>query len=315
MSPQETDNISVPSSSSIDRVNIRTKPSPKLSNLTPMSPSQQAIQNDLNSASRVQMESIDSLPWSQFRIKDSIPRSPAPMPESMSPAGIAIDLTDVDKKTDIKDDLSQNNDNNSNTSLTTIGSLKIEIDMSVKGDKNPTEYRRNLKGTFTIIILLIISLHLFIEHLNMFTYVINFDYPEVVVATILYMLSTVFILVILAGTLMVPMLSVEEEKFKIFYCPILVAGGIDLIGILVGGSIFGPLSIHTIDLNYSMTYTQLASILTILLNLTLYFLFTRTSQGSPIIFEFMHPFEKVKNKSESGGSIHDDDKESVNLEV
>ena len=311
---QETDNISVHSSSSIDRVNIRTKPSPKLSSLPQMSPSQQAIQNDLNSASRVQMEAVDSLPWSQFRIKDSIPRSPAPMPGPMSPAGIAIDLTDVDKNTeDIKDDLSQKNNNNddSDTNLTTIGSLKIEIDMSVKGDKKPTEYRRNLKGTFTVIILLIISVHLFIEHLNMFTYVINFDYPEVVVATIFYMLSTVFILVILAGTLMVPMLSVEEEKFKIFYFPILVAGGIDLIGILVGGSIFGPFSIHTIDLDYSMTYTQIASILTILLNLTLYFLFTRTSQGSPIIFEFMHPFEKVKNKSDAEDGIHYDDTEPI----
>lgn len=298
--PQEADNISVNSSSSIDRVNIRTKPS-KSPPVPPTSPSPQAIKNDLISASNVQMDSIDSLLGCQFRVKDSIPRSPAPMPESISPAGIAIDLADNDNKGDIVAD-SASNLNNYDDSLITNDLFKVELDLTIKGDKNSTSYRRNVKGSLIVIILLLISLHLFIEHLNMFTYVINFDYPVVVVATIFYVLSTLSVLLILTGTLMLPAMSIEEEKFKIFYGPFLVVGGLDLMGILVGGSVFGPFNIHTLDLDYSLTYTQIAALSTILVNSSLYYFFTRTSEDSPKIFQLFHPFEKV-NSTETAAEI------------
>lgn len=304
--------------SETDSINIRSKPTkvpeiPKRDDESDfiMPPSTESINEDLKAAV-VQMESIETVPPNKFKVKDPPPRSPAPLPEAVSPAGVPIDMNSPELKGDIQSDTKSTR---SGTSEKTSGNneryndFKIdmsalnEMDMTVEGKKSD-EYKRNVRGSLVIIALLLLSIHLFLNHMTMFTWVVNFDSPQLVIAAVLYFISTMLVIVMLLAVLTVPALSTKTEKFGAYYSPILVAGGIDFIAVIMGGGIFSPLSIYTLDSMNFVFYNQIAVITTLLINGALYFAFTR-EKGK--IYSMVHPFEKLQPE-------HEDEHEEEHVE-
>lgn len=275
-----------------DQINIRSKPTkaPEISknNQELMPPSPELINDDLRAATAevvVKMDSVDSVPSNKFKVKDPAPRSPAPMPEAISPAGVPIDLN-VPETKDIP-----------SSPKSVRGEFKIDLeglDTTVEGMK-PTEYKRNVKGSVVVIGLLLVSLHLFLNHLTMFTWVVSFDSPEQVIAAVLYVISTIIIIVMFLTALAVPALSIQEDKFRAYYSPILVAALIDHIAIAMGGGIFSPLSIYTLDPTSSSFYNGLAFLMTFVINGFLYYAFTRRPEDGKL-FAMVHPFEKISEE-------------------
>ena len=266
----------------MSEVNIRIKPTKvQLSNKSKenefIPPSPELIDKDLKAAV-VQMDSIESVPPNKFKVKDPPTRSPAPLPEAVSPAGVPIDLSSPEtkdlEKSEFKIDLSA-----------------IEgVDMTVEG-KKPEEYKRNMKGTLVVISLLLASFHLFLNHLTMFTWVVNFDSPELVIAAVLYIISTILILVMFLSALVVPALSIGKDKLGVYYSPIIVAGVIDFMAVWMGGGIFSPLSLYTLDSMNYLYYNQIGALMTVVINGLLYYSFTR-NEG--LLASLFHPFEVLR---------------------
>lgn len=294
----------------MSEINIRSKlakaPSiPINTNSDFMPPSPELINEDLRAAV-VQMDSIESVPQNKFKIKDPLPRSPAPLPEAVSPAGVPIDLNSPE----MRDIYSEKGSPKS-----VRGEFKIdlsglnEVDLTVEGNKSE-EYKRNVKGSVMVLGLLLVSVHLFLNHLTMFTWVVNFDSPELVIAAILYIISTILIIVMFLGALAVPALSIKDDKLTVFYTPIMVAGVIDLVAVLMGGGIFSPLSIYTLDsMNYQY-YNQVAVVMTLLINGVLYYSFTR-KEGK--LASIVHPFERKNVGPDAEEEV--DDEESKDTEI
>lgn len=286
----------------MSNVNIRSKPTKlperdKDDDDNYATPSPKLIEEDLKAAV-VQMDSIESVPANKFKLKEAPVRSPAPIPEAVSPAGIPIDLETKDEDHEIVDKDEQKR-----------GEFKIdfgeEVDMTVEGKKSE-EYKRSVKGSLCIVALFLISLHLLSEHVTMFSFVVDFDSPELIVSAVFYFISTIFILVMLLAALVVPSLSIKEERFGVYYSPILVAGGIDFVAVVMGGGVFGPLGwFYSKDPLVNSNYTFMAALGTLLVNGGLYYGFTRTSENGAV-FSFFHPFERVKIEDE-----HEPDQEQT----
>jgi hypothetical protein len=291
----------------MSEINIRSKPTKvPLNNQNKekdlMPPSPELINEDLRAAV-VQMDSIESVPPSKFKVKDPPPRSPAPLPEAISPAGVPIDLKSPETR-----DLEIGSPKSAKTDFKIDLTGLDEVDVTVEGRK-PEEYKRNVKGSLVVIGLLLVSLHLFLNHLTMFTWVVNFDSPELVIAAVLYIISTILILVMFLGVLAVPSLSINDDKLVIYYSPIVVAGMIDLIAVWMGGGIFSPLSIYTLDSMNYLYYNEVAVFMTLLINGLLYYSFAR-KEGA--ISSLVHPFERIKDGDEEleDDNLEDDAEES-----
>lgn len=276
-----------------NNLNIRSKPT-KMPNVKEntteednyfISRSPKSIQEDLK-ASVVQMESIETVPSNKFKVKESPKRSPAPIPEAISPAGFSIDLEmKADEKNAGEEEIEFKID------------FGKDVDLTLKG-KNLKEYKRNIKGSLMILFLIFTSIILFTVHCTMFSMVVDFDSPELIIAAILYFISTTLIFVVLFGALIVPNFSINEEGFKVYYSPILVAGGIDFVAILLGGGVFGPLiSSYSRDPNIYSEYTPFPIIMTIIINGALYYAFAKSTPNSHL-FSYFHPFEKIPNQPE-----------------
>lgn len=292
-------------------VNIRNKttklPEPD-NNKSALSPSTELIHEDLRAAT-VQMDSIETV---QFTVKDPPPRSPAPLPEAVSPAGIPIDLKSPEMR-DICDSPK------STKSSTSRGEFKIDltsieegVDLTVEG-KNTGEYKRNVRGSLMVTALLLISLHLVLDHCTMINWVVNYDSPELVLATVLYFISSMCILAVLGAALIVPSLSLKEEKFPVYYGTILVAGGLDLVAVWLGGGIFSPIVLYTLDSMIYYWYNWTAVLMTILINGGLYYAFTRKAEDGGKIYSLFHPFERVSGDNER--ETENENKEIVKQEV
>ena len=267
-----------------DYLNIRSKPTRAPSvptNEFDVSPPSPAKINDDLKAAVIQMDSIEA---TRYKEKDAVPRSPAPLPEAISPAGIPIDLAaeneeeeEVGKKRgEFKIDL---------------GSYEVmneAVDVSIEGNKS-TEYKRNGKGSLIIIGLLMLSLHLLSQHSLIFTYVINYESPDLILATVLYFISSLCILFLMLAMLVIPGLSINEAKFQSYYGVVLVAGGLDLVAVMIGGSAFSPLGFYTKDPYSYMTLYWGALIECLLINGLLYYAFTRKSADGKL-YTFFHPF-------------------------
>ena len=275
-------------------INIRNKPT-LISDSAPPSPTlsvpSELIREDLR-ATALQMNSIESKPTIQFKLKDPIPRSPAPLPDAVSPAGVLIDISSPELR-DINAD--------SPKSTASRGEFKIDfssieamkgIDVTLDG-KKPGEYRRNVKGSLMVTALFLVSVHLLLDHCTMINFVVNYDSPEKVVATVLYFISTICMLVIFLAVLIVPSLSIEEDKFPVYYGTILVAGGLDLVAVWIAGGIFSPIALYTVDSSNYIWYDWLAGLLTILINGALYYAFTTKSDGANNVHSLFHPFERI----------------------
>jgi len=264
-------------------INIRSKPT--IIDHAPPSPS--LIEEDLRAA--VQLDSIDDLATNKFKVKDPEPRQPAPIPEAVSPAGIEIDLT-LPSDRDLPEE-------KGSSQSEFIVDLSERLDYTLEG-KLPNEYRRNMKGTLMVLFLFLVSVNLFLVHCNMFSYLENFYTSfETVLATLLYIISTLCILVMFGVILMVPDLSLKTDKFKVFYSPILVAGGLDFIAVVLGGGIFSPLQFHSNDPFMYDSNLRFGAAFTLLLNGLLYFLFTRSDEESKL-FSLMHPFQRTESNTE-----------------
>ena len=285
--------------SEIDRINIRSKPTkvPEISKQESkiiIPPSPELVNEDLRAAVVVQMDSIDSVPSNKFKVKTPPPRSPAPLPEAISPAGVPIDVMTSPEMKDIR--------SVTGSPKSVRGEFKIdlsgldEVDMTVEGLK-PEEYKRNVRGSVVVIGILLLSLHLFLNHLTMFNWVYNFDSPDQVVAAVLYFMSTIMVLAMLLATLAVPALSMKEDKFRMYYSPILVAGVIDMVAVLMGGGMFSPVSFYSQDSREYGAYTEIGLVLTVMIYGALYYVFTRTSEDGNIFYA-VHPFEKLRDDDE-----------------
>lgn len=274
-------------------INIRTKPTIA----DPSPPSPKLIEEDLRAA--VQLAPIESLSPSQFRVKDPEPRQPAPLPESVSPAGVEVDLIVKDQR-----DLPIDDDDEDKRSEFKID-LTEHLDYTLDG-KSPTEYKRNVKGTLIVLGLLLVSIHLFLAHCDLFSYLENFYTSiETIVATLLYIISTLCIMAVFLATLTVPALSITPEKFKIYYSPVLVAGGLDFVAVLLGGGIFSPLHyFHSKDPFLYLPNLQFGASFTLLLNASLYFLFTRSDESK--MFGLLHPFQRAVPSEELNDKSSDE---------
>lgn len=283
-------------------VNIRTKPTKIME-----PPPPELIQEDLQAAV-VQMDSIESVQSTKFTVKDPEPRSPAPLPEAVSPAGVPIDMSSPEMK-DICDSPK------STKSTTSRGEFKIdlkiidsEVDLTMEG-KKPGQYKRNVKGSLIVTMLFFISVHLFLNHITMFSWVVNYDSPEIVLATVLYCISTICVMVVFVGALIVPNFSIQEDKFPVYYGAILVGGGLDLVAVWIAGGIFSPIVIYTLDsINY-IWYNNIAALVTILINGFLYYAFTRKFSDGSKLYSIFHPFERSQEQEE----IEEESKEVVEV--
>ena len=287
----------------MSEINIRSKPTkvpsiPKNNDSDFMPPSPELINEDLRAAV-VQMDSIESVQPNKFKTKDPLPRTPAPLPEAVSPAGVPIDLNSPEMR-DIHSE--------TGSPKSVRGEFKIdlsglnEVDVTIEGNK-PEEYKRNVKGSVVVIGLMLVSVHLFLNHLTMFTWVVNFDSPELVTAAILYIISTILIVAMFLGAVAVPALSIKADKLTIYYVPIVVAGVIDLIAVLMGGGIFSPLSIYTLDSMNYLYYNQVATVMTLLINGILYYSFTR-KEGK--LASMVHPFERIEVETDAEDKADDE---------
>lgn len=273
-------------------VNIRNKSTkiPESSSTAPPPP--ELIQEDLHAAV-VQMDSIESVQSTKFTVKSPEPRSPAPLPEAVSPAGVPIDISSPEMR-DICDSPK------STKSTTSRGEFKIdfhsidaEVDLTMEG-KNPGQYKRNAKGSLIVTLLFLVSLHLFLDHTTMFSWVVNYDSPEIVLATVFYCISTMCVMVVFAAALIVPNLSIQEDKFHVYYGTFLVAGGLDLVAVWIAGGIFSPIVVYTLDSMNYLWYNRSAALLTILINGFLYYAFTRKSEDGSKLYSLFHPFERAE---------------------
>ena len=276
------------------RIDIRTKPAKSTAAMSektrtevmPVSP--ELIQDDLKAAT-VQMEYIDSIPSKQFKLKEQLPRSPAPMPMAISPAGVPINIETSTIPSLPSSPRSAKSRGEFKIDLGNIEAID-ELDMTING-KESMEYERNVKGSVVVVMLLLISLHLFLEHLTIFSWIINFDSPQSVVAGVLYIISTLFIISVFIASLVVPSMSIQDDKLVVYYSPILAACIIDQFAISFGGGLFSPLTLYTQDsMNYA-TYDGMAGFFNILVNSLLYILFTR-KESSGKIFDLVHPFRR-----------------------
>lgn len=263
-------------------------------------PSPSIINEDLKAAV-VQMDSIET---SKYKLKEKEPRSPAPLPEAVSPAGVPIDM-DNDEREDV-----ELNSSKSDFKID-LGSYEVmdqAIDVSMEGNK-PSEYKRNGKGSVIIIALVLIALHLISSHCTMFTYVIDYESPDLILATVLYFISSLCILFLMLAMLIVPGLSVNEDKFNSYYGTVLIAGGLDFVAVMIGGSAFSPLGFYTKDMYRYMTFYWEGLIECLVINGILFYAFTRKS-GDGKLFGFFHPFMKPE-PTETPENIESDDSKSV----
>lgn len=273
-------------------INIRSKPTK-----IPEAPSSELIEEDLRSAV-IQMDSIENLQTTKYNVKDPPPRSPAPLPEAVSPAGVPIDISSPELR-DICDSPKSKSPSSRGEFKIDFSSIEAmeEVDLTLDG-KKPGEYRRNMKGSLIIAAMFLVGIHLFLNHCTMFSWVLNYDSPELVVATVLYFISSICILSLFLVALIVPSLSICEEKFPIYYGTVLVAGGLDLIAVWIAGGIFSPLVIYTLDSMNYLWYNRFAALLTILINGGLYYGLTRRQEDGKI-FSFFHPFKRIENENEN----------------
>lgn len=278
----------------MSNVNIRSKPTkmPENDDEEYVAPSPQLIQEDLKAAV-VQMDSIDTVPSNKFKVKDSPIRSPAPMPEAISPAGIPIDLgtgNDIEKRGEFKIDFGD------------------EVDMTIAG-KRPEEYKRNVEGSLMVLALLFVSIILFTVHVTMFSMVVDFDSPALIMAAILYYISTICILALLLSALIIPSFSIDPDKFSIYYSPILVAGGIDFVAVCMGGGVFGPLvSSYSRDPMVYEEFTAWPAVWAIVINGALYYAFAKTTPNT-LLFSYFHSFERLNTKSVEDESVQEQEQE------
>jgi hypothetical protein len=245
----------------------------------------------------VQMKSIDEMYPSQdetivaqkFKVKPSPPRSPAPLPEAVSPAGIPISV--------------ERTPNSASPLRKTIasplpeGEVKIEIagledlDLSMEG-KGASEYKRNKKGTGIVALLLFIGFNLFVNHMFMFSWVMEFNSSQVAIAAIFYFISSFFVLGTMAVSLVKPAFSIgSSDLLYKYYFLIAVAGLLDLLAILMGGSIFGPFIIYSQLSTSYLNMNTIAILLSIIINAGLFVAFTKPD-GSACA-KYFHPFERI----------------------
>lgn len=234
----------------------------------------------------LKMQPIETVPFSQYKVPDSPVRSPAPFPQPVSPAGIPVN---VEESTGMVD-------------LNIFHDLDLDdVDLTVEGKAQEGEYRRNVRGTLVVGTMVLVSLHLFSEHCNMFTWVVRFETPQTVIAAILYIISTLCMLAVFGCALVKPSFSISRDKLMYYYSPILVAGVMDLIAIAIAGSIFSPFILFTLDSMSYITYNEVAAVLTVILNAGLFFAMTRGNDT--IISDWFHPFKSTARDSIEEGVV------------
>ena len=274
-----------------EHINIRSSNSTRSSNipineveLSPPSPVQ--IDKDLKAAT-VQMDSIET---SQYKVKEKEPRSPAPLPEAVSPAGIPIDIDEGKGK---GEDAEVNGKPKDEFKID-LGSYEVMdqvVDVTMDGSKS-SEYKRNGKGSLIILGLILITLHLISSHCMIFSYQIVYESPELILATVLYFISSLCLLFLMLAMLVMPVLSINEEKFNSYYGIVMIAGILDFVAVMIGGSAFSPLGFFSKDpYSYFIFYWE-ALIECLLINGFLYYAFTRKS-GDGKLFALFHPFMRV----------------------
>lgn len=300
--------------------NIRNKPSKT---------SSQSIDQNLKAAAKeaerakppkssptVQMKGIDdihpppdeTIVAQKFKVKPSAPRSPAPLPEAVSPAGVPVEVN-LQSSTNAPRNGSPLRE--TITSPLPDGETEIEIvglkdlDLSMEG-QNPGEYRRNKKATAVVALLLFIGLNLMAMHTFMFSWVVEFSSSQTALAAVLYFISSFFVVGTLTVALIKPGFSLgnESQLFK-SYSLIPIAGVIDVLAIMIGGSIFGPFIIYSRLSTSYLNMNTMAAILSILVNGGLYFAFTQP-QGSSSS-KYFHPFQGLHDFEEENGENQEPD--------
>lgn len=282
-----------------DPINIRSKPTRAPSVPTSeiggsSSPLSAKISADLKDAV-IQMDSIET---SKYKVKDTEPRSPAPLPESISPAGIPIDLND----SLLVDDENEDEVEGEKRFKIDLGSYQVmdhTVDVTMKGS-NPTEYKRNGKGSLIIAGLVLLSLHLIAQHCTMFTWVIKYESPDLIMATVLYFISSLCLLFLMMAMLVMPGLSIKEENFTSYYGVIILAGGLDFVAVMIGGSAFSPLGFYSEDVSSYVSYYWMALLECLVINGLIYYAFSRKSEDGKL-FDLFHPFvgTKAQDSTES----------------
>lgn len=259
----------------------------------------------------------------KFKVKPSPPRSPAPLPEPVSPAGVPVTV-DLGPKATPTPALSESPTRKTIASPLPDGEVKIEVtgledlDLSMEG-KNSSEYIRNKKATGIVALLLFIGINLLVFHVFMFAWVVEFSSSKMAVAAVFYFISTFFVLGTLAASLVKPSFSIgdPDSLYKCYFL-IAVAGLLDLLAILIGGSIFGPFIIHsTISTSY-LNMNTIAIILSVALNAGLFIGFTRPEGNA--CAKYFHPFESIRSAQSGetefeGGTDAQEDKTAENESV
>ncbi len=277
----------------------------------------------VNVSPPVQMKNVDEMYPPQdetivaqkFKVKASPTRSPAPLPDAISPAGVPIAV-------EMKNKSSASSPSPLRKTITSPvpdDEVKIEIagledlDLTVEGIKT-AEYKRNKKGTAIVAVLLIIGFNLFVNHWFMFSYVVEFASSQVAVASVFYFISSFFVLGTMAASLVKPAFSIgDPDSLYKFYFLIAVAGLLDLLAIMLGGSIFGPFIIYS-QYSYShLNMDTVAILLSVLLNAGLFIGFTQPDGSASA--KYFHPFERINcDTQESDSQIQEDlmkERESV----
>lgn len=294
-----------------DYVNIRTKPTriPSVPiqevEVSPPSPTQ--IKEDLKAAV-IQMESIET---SKYQVKEKIPRSPAPLPEALSPAGIPIDIKTHEEEDEDDDAVNKGNGKSRGEFRIDFGSYEVMdeiVDASMDGNKTG-EYKRNGKASAIIIGLILLSVHLISQHVTMFTYVINYDLPDLILATILYSISSLCVIFLMLGMLVMPGLSINVARFSAYYGVIILAGVLDFMAVIIGGSVFSPLGMYSNDPYSSVVWYWAALFESIIINGILFFIFTRKPDDGKL-YELFHPFTGTEGIEEDE-AVEPDDSETV----
>ena len=266
----------------------------------------------------VQMKSVDDMYPPQdetivaqkFKVKPSPPRSPAPLPDAISPAGVPI-AVEINPKSSSPPS-SQSPLRKTITSPLPDGEVKIEIagledlDLSMEG-KNTSEYKRNKKATAFVALLLFIGINLFVNHLFMFSWIVEFNSSQVALAAIFYFISSFFVLGTIAISLVKPAFSIgDPDSLYKYYFLIAVACLLDLIAILMGGSIFGPFIIYSQLSTSYLNMNTMSILLSVGINAGLFVAFTRPNGSA--CSKYFHPFECT-------GTTHDEiDDEAVDEE-
>ena len=268
----------------------------------------------------VQMKTVDdvyppqdeNIVAQKFKVKPSPPRSPAPLPEAISPAGIPVTV-EITPKT-AASPLQESPLRKTITSPIPEGEVKIEIagledmDLSLEGNKN-SEYKRNKKATAVVALLLFVGFNLFVQHLFMFSWVVEFDSSQTILAALFYFISSFFVLGTMAVALIKPSFSIADSDYLYkYYFLIAVACLADLIAMLMGGSIFGPFIIYSKLSTSYLNMNTMTIILSVALNAGLFYAFTRPD-GSACA-KYFHPFERVRASDSDSAVVEEAEKDN-----